>query len=316
MATIPRLIGSSTAPLTADQAQLLIQLNNPGVTANQIYQDTLGCSTATCVNADAIRGVATATAGTTVVNTNGIAGYVMNLNPSGGVGQNSVGVFGDCIAAVNGSQCWGINTLITDNTSQNVGTGTGRTLNNEFDFNVMSPATTINGLLLQGNSLAQPANANGITVLPLHIGYYDKTWTTSFWSGNGASTSAMYVGTHGTPAAANVVSQPINFAYTDGSSALHTTQLYGSAYGINATANIAALGGTMAAYGTANDISMTGAASGNSVTLNAFGSDANINIALVPKGAGSIVVGTSIGVSCSGAPTGGYAVTSGLVTHC
>lgn len=221
---IVRFSNPASAPSTLDTSELEADLNTNGAGFNaaSMFSAIIGCST--CFNNDAMRGVATEFSGATASNTTGVAGYVINQNNS--TEYNSVSLFGVGISAVSGAQVWGVNTNLTDNVVQGASTGTGQTLNNEFDFNVTSPNTQINGLLLQGNSLAEPASANGVTVLNLHIGHYDKPWSNAFYSGNGASQTAVYVGTEGTPAAANVSSQPIAFITTNSASAEEVTELY------------------------------------------------------------------------------------------
>ena len=69
----------------------------------------------------------------------GIAGYVVSdFAVNRGVGWgNGVAVMGVGVAHANGAMAWGINTLLTDSDNPVVVTGgTGRLLQNEFDFNV------------------------------------------------------------------------------------------------------------------------------------------------------------------------------------
>lgn len=223
----------STAALTFDEAQITGQLSGT-LSAEQIYHSIIPCQT--CYNDDAVRGIATANPGSTVTNVTGVAAYVLNQNPNANNGQNSVGLFSVGISAVNGAQTWGVNANLTDNTAQSVSSGTGRVLNNEFDFNVTSPSTMINGLVLQGASLVQPASANGIVVSPLAIGTYNVSWNSAFYSGNGAATNALYVGTEGSPLLANASSQPIVFEYTNASAVAQSLSLSASVNGLATTA--------------------------------------------------------------------------------
>lgn len=217
-------VGSSSAALKTDAAGLTGQLNNPTVTGTTIYQYIIGC--VTCVNADAVRGTATATAGSTVTNTSAIAGYVLNQNPNGGTGQNAVSLFGTAISAVDGSQTWGLNTNLSDNVSSAVSSGHNRVLNNELDFNITSPYTQVNGLVLQGASAATPAQANGFVVENLRINTYAVPWNNAFLSGNGGATVALYVGTLGSPSSANTISQSVSFIHTNSGSGQVVDQLY------------------------------------------------------------------------------------------
>lgn len=71
-----------------------------------------------------------------------------------------------------------------------------------------------------------------------------------------------------------------------------------------------------------NHLEVQGAVTGIGPTLQAVGSDTNINIAILPKGTGivSITSGLTVngtaGVTCSGTPTVNFATIGGVVTHC
>lgn len=66
----------------------------------------------------------------------------------------------------------------------------------------------------------------------------------------------------------------------------------------------------------ANWLVASGGATGTAAILSANGSDTNISIQLLPKGAGTVLFGTSAGVSCTGAPDGGFRTALGLVIAC
>ena len=156
---------------------------------------------------DALNGVTQIAAGSTIGHATGVAGYVINNDSSP---SNGVGLFGCGIAAVNGAHVWGINTLLQDAPTRAVGTGTGRILVNELDFNVMNPATELIGLSIGGNSLAQPTVADGFVCNVLGTGF---KWVTAFNSQDAAATYAFNAGMVAT-SGASVNSQKILWQYT------------------------------------------------------------------------------------------------------
>lgn len=170
---------------------------------------------------EAINGVAQINAGSTIEGITGIAGYVQN-NVSG---KNAVGLFGCGVATVNGAAVWGINTLIQDSATRVVGTGTGRTLINEFDFNVMNPATSVIGCSVGGNSLAQPVAAKGYIANVLGTGF---RWEIGFWGMDNACSVSLYSGLVAA-AAANVNSQPVKFKSHNAADVAVEHSLYGGA---------------------------------------------------------------------------------------
>lgn len=280
--------GQSTAPLTADQAQLTVGLNNPSLTANQILQDAIGCSGAICANADALRGIATAVSGSTIVNTTGLSGYVLNQNATTGNGQNSVALFGVGISAVNNAETWGVNTVVTDNTSQAVSSGTGRFLLSELDYNVTSPSTQVAGLNLTGAWLAQSAGANGFSVLsPDATGAFRFGWNNGFSCSNGAvasNGSCILIGTAGNPATANQPSARLTMEWTNGSAAaeFYETQVIGGI--LTTTGGLALPAGSGVAIDNQNMISVNSSA-------DAFiASGSSIPTVVIGNGTASIVM--------------------------
>lgn len=228
------IANTGVGALTTDQAQINSQLNGAS-TGAQIFQMIIGCPS--CLNADAVRGVATATNGSTTTNVNGIAGYVLNQNVSGGLGQNAVAVFGVGIGVPNGASTWGINVNLTDSITPGVvSAGTGKFLNNEYDFNITSPNTQVNGLILQGASPSIPLQANGFVVNNLRIGTFAVPWSNAFYSADGGANTALLAGTLGTPFVANASSQAIAFIRTDGSQTQHPDLLYTTPNGMVITA--------------------------------------------------------------------------------
>jgi len=139
---------------------------------------------------DGLRGVAFAPAATTINLVNGVAGYVVSdaVTATGGF-PASVVLFGAGVARGTGAKVWGLNTLLSDTLTGAVSAGTGKSLNNELDFNVSSPSTTILGLQFAGGSKAQPAYAHAVILQPIdgvNNGSVAK-WT-DFLSSTGGST--------------------------------------------------------------------------------------------------------------------------------
>ena len=141
----------------------------------------------------------------------GLAAYYRNQSPASDGSHNAVGLFTAGTAEVNSAASWGINTLLQDAASRSVGTGTGRVLVNEFDFNVMNPDTEVIGVSVGGNSLAQPSKANGFIVNPLGEGI---RWGGSFVSIDGAATFALSVGA-ALATGTDVPSQLVTWGYRD-----------------------------------------------------------------------------------------------------
>lgn len=143
---------------------------------------------------DTVEAVLDVAPGDTHDNLSAISGYVRNR--SGGAGTigkgNAVALFGSAVTAADNSAVWGVNTLLTDNMSRNVTTGTGRiAVGAELDFNVMSPTTQLIGVSIGGNSLSQPANANGFLVNTLGNG---NKWGTGYWVLDGAAQQGLVLG--------------------------------------------------------------------------------------------------------------------------
>lgn len=208
---------------TADTYQALISANN-SATALTMYNSTGGGG----ANADALRVVQTAIAGQTTANTNAIGGYVNNQAATTGAGSNSVAFYGIGLGSVNNSYTWGINTVLDDISAS----GTGRGLYNEFDFNVNSPSTKVNGLAISGIFASQPSNANGFVLTSTSPG---TRWNNGFYSANNAAVVGLLLGTAGAASTANTNSQPIAFVMTDANDAQNVLELIGTQHGIYST---------------------------------------------------------------------------------
>lgn len=217
--TLARLI-ASRAP-TANPTFSGTQITTPGtVTPQAIYSAVFP----NVQFSDTVQGVLDVPAGDQRDNLSAVSGYVRTK--SGGAGTlgkgNAVALFGNAQIAADGSAAWGINTLITDNTSRATGTGTGRIATGaELDFNIMMAGTHVVGVSIGGNSLAQPTEANGYLVNPLGKG---KKWGTGFWSLDGAATRGLVLGALSV-SGTNVASQPIWFQSFDDAGKKRTGQL-------------------------------------------------------------------------------------------
>jgi len=145
----------------------------------------------------------------------GIAGYVVtDFTVNRGVGWgNGVAVMGVGVAHSNGAMAWGINTLLTDSDNPVVVTGgTGRLLQNEFDFNVTSANTETYGLTLGGASVAQPTVANGFVVNILGAGIH---WQSGFISTDAAANNGLVLGYQGATSGVSLKSQPVILHHSD-----------------------------------------------------------------------------------------------------
>jgi hypothetical protein len=345
-----KIIDNLTSPFTTDYATHTVYSQAAGNTANSIYRMT----TAGFVNNyDVYRSVLTIPSGTTVTNSTGFASYLVNnaalgsgVNAASGVNFFSVGV-----AAVNNGAVWGLNPILTDNTSFTASSGTGRYLQNEFDFNVTSPSTVVHGLFVTGASLSQmAAGSDGFSCRTGNAGW---TWPTCFQSVSGAAQNAFVAGATAV-GQVNTPSQYMLYAFTDGTGA-------GQSYNmrVNATNQfeLAASTGGLATYKfnglifTPDSSSFPNAfeagaqaASGSNIAsqsiywhyFNAAGASA-LAQAQVTTGqvlsfsgvngyqfdtsikltAGVFQIGSAVGATCSGPLTAGTVViTGGIVTHC
>lgn len=245
------LTGPSTAAIIADAAQLTVKLNNPTLTADHLYACIISASCGSTVNVgDAIRGIATNTPGSTALITTGLAGYVLNQQAQASGAAVTAALNGLSICAVDNSACWGVNTLQSDNLAGlQVSSGVGRSLFNEFDFNVTSPSTTGGGLMLGGTWLVQPtAGINGFSVTTPWgacgtgpCAPFAK-WANGFIVANGAASVGMNIGAAAFTPAASVASMPIVLGYFDASSASQNATWTATTFG---GAGQMALGGTV-----------------------------------------------------------------------
>jgi len=188
-------------------------------------------------NYDAVRGVAFAPAATTINLVNGVSAYVVSDAATTGVGgfPATVGLFTAGVARGTNAKVWGINTLLSDTMTGAVSAGTGKSLNNEFDFNISSPNTTVIGLSLAGGSKAQPATAVGVALQPLDLGQASTAGTIARWSSfllSIAGSTNTFAGIGPKQAVGNSIqSQDIIFGFRDSTGADANIVMTGSESG-------------------------------------------------------------------------------------
>lgn len=205
-------IGVDGSPLTG--------VSQPGLTANQIYEWSIGPGSIPAPSYDGVRGIAQNVLGSSVLDVNGVAGYVYNTNTISGGAQVSSALKGIAVCGADNSSCWGLDTITTDNTGQVLSAGTGRFLFNEFDYNVTSPNTTVGGII-GGTWEVQPVSATGWTVFkPVGVGIFQYAWGTA----DGCCTGFAHVGA-AAASGSNINSQNINFNWFDGPGTARVTSV-------------------------------------------------------------------------------------------
>jgi len=180
---------------------------------------------------DTMRGVAVVPSGTTVEGMSAVAGYIENRNPVGspGTAGNAVALFGIGVSSANNAATWTLNTVCTDNTSQVISAGTGRSCENEIDMNFTSPNSVGAGLVLTGASLSQPPAVNAVVVNQLGT---NIKWLGAFVAGDGAVVNGMSLGAALTTGA-NVSGVPVLLGYRDSGNVRQQWQ-----YVVNAAGNL------------------------------------------------------------------------------
>jgi hypothetical protein len=121
-----------------------------GLTANQIYEYAIGPGSVPAPSYDAMRGIAQHNAGSTVLDVNGVAGYVLNQNARSGSAQVSSALKGIGVCAANNTSCWGVDTILSDaKGTTDPSSYTGVSLYNEFDYEVKNASTSVGGTQLR-----------------------------------------------------------------------------------------------------------------------------------------------------------------------
>jgi hypothetical protein len=240
---------SRTAPITADGAAVT-GFSQGGITSQAIFNQSVMSGNATTFNDyDSLRGVSLAPALSTVNQVNGISGYTINNTVPIGQRTQTVAVFGDAVCAVNNSNCWGVDTIVSDNPTQTntgVTAGTGKFLYNEFDLNITSPSTQ--GANLQVGGTALPTSVtlavNAISINKLWGAGGSGTGTALYGNGFIAADACCAFGLSMGKSAvsgANHASMTIALNYSDSGAVTQNITLssFGSALYIGGTAGFA-----------------------------------------------------------------------------
>lgn len=221
----PAISATNAGVFTNTQSQFYLQslLNscNPTTEFN-VTQGGAGTNTT-----DALTGCVAIPVGSTVHQSNGLAGYASVSSAS----TNGVGVYGQSRCLVNNTNCWGANNLVQDFAGL-----TGHSMNGlEIDVNVLGTPTAARGLLIAGASTGtMPANSPAIAIGAPGTG---KLWNTAISVTDAASVNGIAIGTTGT--GNSVSSQPINLTGRDSGGVSHTTAIQADQFGnlsINAIA--------------------------------------------------------------------------------
>lgn len=144
---------------------------------------------------DALSAGAVVPAGSTVLQTNAVSGYVVSQRvkpePSPGVFGGDVAGFFYALANASNANMFAVNPVASDSLT---GAYTNVKLQSEFDYNVSHSSTIVTGLTLIGNYVVQPNSAVGFSCGMLQP---DKFWTGCFFSGDGDAFQGAYFGAAG-----------------------------------------------------------------------------------------------------------------------
>lgn len=203
---------NQTAAITA-QGAISQYLSKPGVTGQSIYTGIC----AGCTSFDNHQSVLTVPVGSTVTTLSGYGSYINDL-AAGGTNGNPVNYFSVATCSGTNASCWGQNPVLMDNTTYALSSVTGvKLIGAEYDFDVTSTSTTVQGPNLLGSSLAQPAYAAGFTVGSLSVQSPGLAkWTNAFVTGNGVAATAANWGA-AAASGTNIASQPVLQTYFDAS---------------------------------------------------------------------------------------------------
>ena len=182
---------------------------------------------------DVVAAVAEPVPGTTAVQVNAVAGYVLNRNPISQAQVVGVGVAlgGYTINAVDGAQSWALDLIQTD--APEAKGKIGRLLQNEADFKPLFENTAVNGFILAMDSPVQPTTADGWICgktqnvsgpVPAGVG----RWNHCVISYPGAAVSALLVGAASVSGTKLSDSQSIEFQLSDQAGRFHALTLHAS----------------------------------------------------------------------------------------
>lgn len=200
-------IGSNTAAITADGAQVVVQ--NSSTTAENILTGNTGGFVY-----DVMRCALFIPSGNTANNAECFGGYVRNRSAASSTG-NGVIYYGFMSCSVSSSSCYGENLRIADSeTTAGAGLTGVKLIGTEHDIAVYNTGTTIIG---------GTVNLTASSVQPIFAAGWDCTGKTAarftfcFVSEDNSAATALYAGTAGA-AGASVASQVITFGYYDSGS--------------------------------------------------------------------------------------------------
>jgi hypothetical protein len=195
-------------------------LSKPGITGQSIYTGI--CSG--CTSYDANQSTLTIPVTSTTTTITGYGSYINNLAAGGNLG-NGVNFFSVATCGATNSNCWGANNVLIDNTSYTTSSVTGvKLIGAEYDFDVTSTSTNVQGPNLLGSSLVQPAAAVGFSVGSLSTqNPAIAKWTYGFTTGNGVATTAINIGALAV-SGTNIASQPFLQTYFDSAATVRAWQ--------------------------------------------------------------------------------------------
>src|ERR1700730_1360991 len=222
-----------SSPISMDRA-IFTARSQSGATAQEIFnQSVMSGNTTLFQSYDPFRGISIAPPRSTVNTISGLAGYTLNNTVPSGQRSQTVSLFGIGVCSVNNSQCWGVDTIVSDNpsvTNTGVTSGTGKYLYNEFDLSITSPNTRGAGLQIGGTALPTSVtlDVNGVSINKLWGSRGAGTGSALFSNGFIASDACCAIGaTIGASALSgnNVAGMPVYFNYRDSSGTVQNVSL-------------------------------------------------------------------------------------------
>lgn len=252
------LTDTATGPMTVDFSPLWVR-SQAAANSQTIYNQSVFSASATNFQGyDAIRGVAIAPALSTVNTITGIAGYTINNTVPIGQRSQTVAVFADAVCAANGTNCWGFDSIVSDNpTSGNTGVtaGTGKFLTNEMDLNITSPNSSGNGLAIGGTALpASIGGFNGVSIAKLWGAGGQGTGTALFANGFNVADAAAATGINIGASALSGASQPsmpVTLNYRAGNNTYQNITLTAAASGAGSAGTL-----TVGGSGSSDNLSL------------------------------------------------------------
>jgi hypothetical protein len=282
-----QITDNKAGSITAD-GSAMTGVSQAGLTANQIYEWSIGPGSTPAPSYDGVRGVASQVAGSTVLDVNGIAGYAVNYNPRSGSAQVSGGLKGISVCAANNTSCWGQFAIVADGLGTSGPALSGVALFHEYDYNVRNAGTTV-GFLIGGTWQAQPVSATGPTVLkPVGTG----SWQYAFGTADGCCTTAFRIGAMAT-SGTSINSQNVDLHWFNPGGSPRTTSVAATPGGILITNNDTPLANSIALNGAA--VFATGAFGGMRVNNTPVISGDNAGIAFICSDSGWATCNVGVG---------------------